>query len=286
MTVAPPRCSSARGTARTTGMLLTVIYARVVAVRSIEKRNRAVPSGRPVDHGSPGHGHERARTADPLLAKQVLSQLSYRPVWRTDSGAVQLGNVPEHAVRVNRETEISTEVSSGRSAGSRRPGRPRVGTDLAASLARRIQGNGSCQLGVIDHEVPGDGVPCPGTAVRRLVETHAVAVQPDARQAGVRDADRATCPLEDDTAAGYCEHADVTGQDLGAGLERVARTGGRERHVRIDVDLYSPQWPGTRDASPLRKRCAHAPVALLAWHELDTGHFGVRQLAVRDARQQ
>src|SRR5690606_10496442 len=104
MTVAPPRCSSARGTARTSGMLLTVIYARVVAVRSIEKRNRAVPSGRPVDHGSPGHGPERARTADPLLAKQVLSQLSYRPVWRTDSGAVQLGNVPEHAVRVNRET--------------------------------------------------------------------------------------------------------------------------------------------------------------------------------------
>src|SRR5690606_32869597 len=68
MTVAPPRCSSARGTARTSGMLLTVIYARVVAVRSIEKRNRAVPSGRPVDHGSPGHGPERARTADPLLA--------------------------------------------------------------------------------------------------------------------------------------------------------------------------------------------------------------------------
>src|SRR5690606_37777903 len=55
---------------------------------------------------------------------------------------------------------------------------------------------------------------------------------------------------------------------------------------RIDVDLYSPQWPGTRDAGPLRKRCAHEAVALLAWHELDTGHFGVRQLAVRDARQQ
>src|SRR5690606_41497978 len=103
---------------------------------------------------------------------------------------------------------ISTEVSSGRSAGSRRPGRPRRGADLAASLARRIQGNGSRQLGVIDHEVPGDGVPCPGMAVRRLVETPALAVQPDTRPAGLPGADRATCPLEDDTAAGYCEHAD------------------------------------------------------------------------------
>ena len=33
-----------------------------------------------------GSGGDRARTDDPLLAKQVLSQLSYTPVQRTEDG--------------------------------------------------------------------------------------------------------------------------------------------------------------------------------------------------------
>ena len=31
----------------------------------------------------PGYGDEEIRTLDPLLARQVLSQLSYAPVWYT-----------------------------------------------------------------------------------------------------------------------------------------------------------------------------------------------------------
>ena len=33
------------------------------------------------EHNENG-GDERDRTADPLLARQVLSQLSYAPIWR------------------------------------------------------------------------------------------------------------------------------------------------------------------------------------------------------------
>lgn len=41
-------------------------------------------------------GAERDRTADPLLAKQVLSQLSYSPISSIARGKPRFGNVPRH----------------------------------------------------------------------------------------------------------------------------------------------------------------------------------------------
>ena len=48
--------------------------------------------------GSPGGGDERDRTDDPLLAKQVLSQLSYTPIFSSESGGL-LPHLPLKAFR-------------------------------------------------------------------------------------------------------------------------------------------------------------------------------------------
>src|SRR5690554_4916553 len=106
MTVAPPRCSSARGTARTTGMLLTVIYAR----NSVSGASKTEPGGPIGPPGrSPGHGPERARTADPLLAKQVLSQLSYRPVTSAPPGACTAGKYTGKPGARQPRSELTTD---------------------------------------------------------------------------------------------------------------------------------------------------------------------------------
>ena len=41
------------------------------------------------DAAAPSYGDERVRTADPLLARQVLSQLSYAPVLTSETLACQ-----------------------------------------------------------------------------------------------------------------------------------------------------------------------------------------------------
>ena len=48
--------------------------------------------------GFPGGGDERDRTDDPLLAKQVLSQLSYTPTFSSESGG-RLPHLPLKALQ-------------------------------------------------------------------------------------------------------------------------------------------------------------------------------------------
>ena len=48
------------------------------------------PGRKPTNCDAPDGGASRDRTDDPLLAKQVLSQLSYGPVFRDDKTALSL----------------------------------------------------------------------------------------------------------------------------------------------------------------------------------------------------
>ena len=85
--VMPPRCSLRR---RPRSVALRFIYLQGICLVDIvlvgssgleppTSRLSGVRSNR-LSYEPPSGGDERARTADPLLAKQVLSQLSYTPI--------------------------------------------------------------------------------------------------------------------------------------------------------------------------------------------------------------
>ena len=54
-------------------------------------------------------GDEGIRTPDPLLAGQVLSQLSYTPVFA--SGAVPLSNEPDGSLKIEQQPMSSLPLS-------------------------------------------------------------------------------------------------------------------------------------------------------------------------------
>ena len=49
-----------------------------------------------LSYGPSNGGDKRVRTADPLLAKQVLSQLSYTPVLSTQKSSQTAANLKQH----------------------------------------------------------------------------------------------------------------------------------------------------------------------------------------------
>ena len=56
-------------------------------------------------------GDDGIRTHDPLLAGQVLSQLSYTPVFA--SGAVPLSNEPDGSLKIEQQSMYPLPLSRG-----------------------------------------------------------------------------------------------------------------------------------------------------------------------------